>query len=184
MINPVALQASIKSLLSGAVSRGRDLIANLDGISASFAQAVAAVAADEATVAGLSASAIVHVNIDVPLATLQAKTSGVAFNIGAALPANARLLRSSINLVQVLAGGTISAAVATVQNTGETAGAIQASTNVFTGAALGSSDTIGSNPQPNRGTEQLQMTVTTTTDTMAHLTTGHVSVDLYYAVVA
>jgi len=204
-IDPVALKASIKAYLVGAVSRSRDLIGNLDGIAASFASAVAAVpdlqpAADGtagtmsgadktkldayATTPGTNQGEVIHVNIDVPLATLQGKTSGTAFNIGAALPANARLLRSCINLIQVFAGGTISAAVATVQNTGETAGALQASTNVFTGAAIATTDTAGSNPHPNRGGQQLQMTVTQTTDTnMAHLATGHLSVDLYYAVV-
>lgn len=123
---------------------------------------------------------LLHATIDIPLATIQAKTSGTAFNIGPALPSNARLVRSDVNVVATVTGGSISAVTSTIQNTGETAGAIQASHSVFT--ATGTFDNIGSNPQPDRGGQQLQMTLTATGDTLANATTGHLQVNLYYTI--
>jgi hypothetical protein len=120
------------------------------------------------------------VTMDVPLATLKAKTSTTAFNIGSPLPANARLFAVDINVIQALTGtGPLTAATATVQNTGETAGALIASQDIFT--ATGVFSPAGSNPDfTSRGGQQLQMTVTTTGGTMAALTAGHVAVDAYY----
>jgi hypothetical protein len=122
-----------------------------------------------------------HVVIDIPLATIQAKTSGAAFNIGAALPANARLIRVETDVIVALTGtGPMSAAHSTIQNTGEAAGALQASTDVFTGTGFFA--LIGSNPYPSRGTQQLQMTITTIGGTLAAALTGHLAVGLYYTV--
>lgn len=126
--------------------------------------------------------AVQHVQIDIPLATIIAQTSGTAFNIGAALPANARLLAAEVDVVATVTGGTLSAVTSTIQNTGETAGAIQASHSVF--AATGFFNTAGSNPYASRGTQQLQMTLTATGDTLAHATTGHLQVNLFYVEVA
>jgi hypothetical protein len=122
----------------------------------------------------------VKVTIDIPLATIQAQTSTVAFNIGAALPAGASLISHDINVIATVTGGAIASCGATIQNTGETAGAVQASTDVFT--ATGVLATAGSNPVANRGGQQLQMTLTTAGDTLAHATTGHLAVDLTYFV--
>jgi len=127
----------------------------------------------------LNKSRPTKVTIDVPLATIQAQTSGVAFNIGAVLPAGAALLSHDINVIATVTGGTIASCGATIQNTGETAGAVQASTDVFT--ATGVLATAGSNPVANRGGQQLQMTLTAAGDTLAHATTGHLAVDLTYA---
>lgn len=130
---------------------------------------------------GTNQGEVQHVTIDIPLATIQAQTSGAAFNIGSALPTNAQLLDASINVIATVTGGSLSGVVATVQNTGETAGAILGSKTVF--AATGRFETVGSNPYASRGGQQLQMTLTSTADTLAHATTGHIAVDLYYAVV-
>lgn len=129
--------------------------------------------------------ALVHVNIDIPLATIKANTSGAAFNIGAALPAGARLMRSELNVIQVLGGGASTAVVAKVQNTGETAGNLlggAAGSDVHTATGTFTDIKTGTSPTVARGGQQLQATLTATGDTLANLTTGHLSVDLYYSV--
>lgn len=181
-LDPVALEANIITALKANLSANNKAVE--DNVTA-IAYAVAAeVAASINALDGTNLGEVIHVNIDIPLTTLQAQTSGAAFNIGSALPTNARLIDYALNVVQVLAGGSVNAAHITIQNTSETAGAILASTNVFTGVTVGSYFTIGSNPHPNRGGQQLQATVTTGADTMAHLTTGHLSVDLFYVIAA
>jgi hypothetical protein len=123
-----------------------------------------------------------HITVDLPLATLQTETSGTAFNIGAALPANAQIVDAEIDVVAVLAGtGPLTAAHITVQNTSETAGALIASTDIFT--ATGYIRNVGSNPYPTRGGQQLQATITAVGGTMAALTAGHVQVHLFYQIV-
>jgi hypothetical protein len=161
-----------------------NLVGSQAALDATISVAGQAKADIESLQAGTTGS-VVHLTIDIPLATLQAKTSGAAFNIGSALPTNAVILGPvSVNVIQVLAGGSVGAAHITIQNTGETAGALVASTNVFTGVTPGYFVTAGSNPFPIRGGQQLQATVTLTVDTMAHLTTGHLAVDIFYTVLA
>ncbi len=134
---------------------------------------------------GTAQGDIQHVSIDVPLATIIGKTSGAAFNVGAALPANAQVEDVYFNVLQVLAGGTISAATAKLQNTGETAGALlggSAGTDVFT--ATGKFATpVGTDPYSTRGGQQLQLTLTATGDTLAHATTGHLTIEIFYSIV-
>jgi hypothetical protein len=122
-----------------------------------------------------------RLTIDVPLATIQAQTSGVAFNLGAALPANARVSGTELNVIATVTGGTISACHSTVQGGTDAAGSLQGSTDVFT--ATGTFDTAGSDPYESRGGQQLKMTLTSVGDTLAHATTGHLSVDVFYAIV-
>jgi hypothetical protein len=139
---------------------------------------------DRVMIAALAAAAFAgtlqHMQVDLPLATIQAKTSGVAFNIGAALPAGAVVQDYDINVVAEVTGGTLSAVHATVQNTAETAGALIASTDVF--GTLGVQKIVGSNPYGNRGGQQLQATLTAVGDTLADATAGHIQVDIYYTV--
>lgn len=133
---------------------------------------------------GGSSNDVTHVTIDIPLATIQAKTSGVAFNVGSALPTNARLIRSQINVLAAITGGSISAAKAKLQGTG-TAGELvggSAGVDVFAGTAVFTDVASGTNLDVNRGGQQLQMTLTTTGDTLANATTGHLSVDIEYVV--
>lgn len=132
------------------------------------------------------ASGIVHGNVDLPLATIQGETSGTPFNIGAALPANARLLRSQVNCVAPITGGTLSAVKAKLQGTG-TAGELvggAGGVDVFAGAAVFTDVASGTDLDVDRGTQQLKMTLTATGDTLAHATAGHLSVDIFYAIVA
>ena len=129
------------------------------------------------------ASQPVHVVVDIPLATIQAQTSGTAFNIGAALPTNAKLTAASITALTDLSGGSAASAHASLQGTGDSAGSILGSTNVFTGAPTTPQSVAGSNPYQSRSGQQLQMVITGDgTHALSTLTAGHLSVDLYYSV--
>lgn len=122
-----------------------------------------------------------HVSIDIPLATIQAQTSGTAFNVGSALPTNCRLVDYNVNVLTAISGGTLSALTCTLQGGTDAAGTLVASHSVFTGASPTNSP-IGSNPYPSRGGQQLKMTLTATGDTLNHATAGHLSIDLFYTV--
>lgn len=133
----------------------------------------------------LAGAAVQHVNIDVPLATIQAETSGTPFNIGAALPANAKLINAKLNVLATITGGTITACKAKVQGGADTDGSIiggAAGVDVFTAANVSFGESTGSDPYVDRSGQQLKMTITATGDTLAHATTGHLSVDVFYAV--
>lgn len=120
--------------------------------------------------------------VDIPLTTIQAQTSGTAFNVGAALPANARLISAEIDVVTPISGGTLSAVTAALQGGSDAAGSILGAVSVFTGAAASNSKP-GSNPYPNRGGQQLKMTLTTTGDTCANAAAGHLSLVVFYEIV-
>jgi hypothetical protein len=150
---------------------------NEDGSNARMAAATFA-----SLLAGPVAAQVTHLTIDVPLATIQAQTSGTAFNVGAVLPANARLLATAINVITPLSGGSAASAVATLQGGTDSAGSLVASTTVFTGAQAVIA-TPGSNPYAARGGQQLKMTITGDgTHALSTLTAGHLAVDLYYSV--
>jgi hypothetical protein len=130
-------------------------------------------------------AAMQRLEFDVPLATIKAAVSGVPFNIGAPLPANARVLGTEANVVQAVAGGSLATAVMTVQNTGEPAGALVgggSGLDVLTGTGLFVGG--GANAYASRGGQQLQMTLFSTGDTFAHATAGHVKIELFYAIVS
>lgn len=132
-------------------------------------------------------SIVLHGNIAVPLATIQAGTSGTAFNIGNVLPANTKLIGASINVVTPLSGGANTTATASLATSADATfptnakATIIAATTVFTGAFTPIS-VIGSNPYDSRGGQQLQMTITTS-GTQSALTAGVLSVDVYYTIV-
>jgi len=138
-------------------------------------------AAANSVLAGGVAVGIQHVVVDIPLATIQAQTSGTAFNVGAALPANARLVDENLNVLTAVSGGAISAVTATLQGGADAAGTIIASHSVFTGANPTNSP-IGSNPYPSRGGQQLKLTLTSTGGALSTATAGHLSLDLFYTV--
>jgi hypothetical protein len=195
--NTTALQATLaKNRVDG------QLVVKLDDYSVWAWEAASAAGADSTHVAptdvgvgagrwvkqlaasGADQGEVQHVTIDIPLTTIQAQTSGVPFNVGAALPANARLLAIEENTIQVLGGGSISAGTLKVQNTAETAGAVLGGGSGLDihGAGTGRNAATGSNPYATRGGQQLQATIASVGDTLAHATTGHVALDLYYAV--
>lgn len=130
-------------------------------------------------------AAVQHLTIDVPLATIQAQATTVAFNIGAALPSPCVIVAADINVIADINGVTGSC-VAKVQNTGETAGALlggSSGLNVFTGAPTGVQPAPGTNSNfTGRGGQQLQMTLVAGGGSFASATTGHLAVDIYYAV--
>lgn len=140
-----------------------------------FAAALASVR----TGSGGIGSMVQKLTIDVPLATLKLKTSTTPFNVGAVLPAGFVIVAADVNVIQATVGsGPLTAATLTVQNTSETAGALLASTDIFTAAGIIAN--AGSNPLfSGRAGQQLQATVTTTGGTMANFSAGHVAIDLY-----
>lgn len=99
------------------------------------------------------------------------------FNMASALPNNARLLSSEIFVVSALAGAA--GAVATVQASGETPGAILAATSLL---ALGPVTLDGSNPYPSRAGQTLQATVTLTGAVLSALTAGSLAVNFFYSI--
>ena len=123
-----------------------------------------------------------HANIAFNLAAIQALTSGTAFNVGPVLPANTRLVDYNINVPTPLSGGGATAVAITLQGGTDAAGSLIASSSVFTGA-LAVIATVGSNPYPSRGGQQLKATLTDTGGTLAGLTAGALSVDLFYTIV-
>lgn len=127
-------------------------------------------------------SEIVRYNIPLNLAAIQALTSGTAFNLGVALPTNARLIRHEIDVVTQVTGGSLSAVHMTLQGGSDAAGSIQGSTDVFT--AAGYLSVAGSNDYSTRGGQQLKATLTAVGDTLANATAGSLSVNIYYAVVS
>ena len=63
----------------------------------------------------------------------------------------------------------------------DAAGSIIAASSVFTGAAPAVA-TPGTNPYQNRAGQQLKATLTVTGGTLAALTAGALSVDLFYTI--
>lgn len=129
----------------------------------------------------LAGNGLVHVTTQIPLATIQAQTSTVAFNVGAVLPANARLVDLNLNVATPITGGTISAITASVSGGSDAAGSLIASHSVFTGANPTNSP-VGSNPYPSRAGQQLKMVLTSTGDTLAHATAGSLNLEIFYAI--
>lgn len=125
---------------------------------------------------------VLKYNVPFTLAQLQALTSGTAFNVGVPLPPNARLEQAEINVTTALSGGGATAVTMTLQGGSDAAGSIIASTSVFTGGPAVIA-TPGSNPYAARGGQQIKATITNTGGTMATLTAGALSVDLFYAIV-
>jgi len=113
------------------------------------------------------------------ITAIQALTSGVAFNVGSALPTNARVVGVEA-VVTAITGGTISAMHLTMQGGTDAAGSLIADSTVTAGGTFA---TPGSNPYPSRGGQQLKATLTATGDTLAHATVGQVVFNVFYAVV-
>jgi hypothetical protein len=121
--------------------------------------------------------------VAIPLATIQTYTSGTAFNVGVPLPTNARLDAAEINVLTPLSGGGATAVTAALSGGTDTAGSIITATSVFTGAQAVIA-TPGSNPYAARSGQQIKMVLTDTGGTLAGLTAGSLSVDIFYSIVA
>jgi hypothetical protein len=124
---------------------------------------------------------VLHANIAISLATIQAATSGTAFNIAPVMPSNARLIDAQINVGTAVSGGTISAATLSLSGGADAVTSIIGATNVFTAAPTPGA-AVGTNPYPGRGGQQLKATLTTTGDTPNHATAGVLSVDVFYTI--
>jgi len=132
---------------------------------------------------------VLHANIPVTLANIQAQTSGVAFNLGPAMPANAVLLDMQFNLATLLTGGGETGTTIEIHGGTDAAGTLQATTlvNLTSGtvgpyASFGGSNP-GTNPYAKRGGQQLKATLTQAGGTLAGLTAGAFNIDIYYAIV-
>lgn len=136
-----------------------------------------------ASLGQLTASAIQRQTATLALATLQAAGAVLTstFNLGAALPANARLLGAETSVTQALTGVGLVSAVSTVQGSGDTAGSILASAAV---TATGLTAGIGTNPYVTRGSQQVTAVVTLVGINLSALTAGSVTYNLFYSVVA
>lgn len=108
----------------------------------------------------------------------------VTKNIGAALPANARIIGYEVDVTTLISGGTISAATVSIGVTG-TAAAIAAATSVFTGATgFPKVPTVGAKGylMSNVGGSQLTATVVSTGGNLSVATAGSVTVNVFYIV--
>lgn len=123
------------------------------------------------------------VSIDIPLATIQAQTSGTPFNIGAVLPTNAGLLGGEVKIITAVSGGSISAATLAIGSTSDAGhGSIMAPVNVFTGAATPGS-AAGTDAYISRGGQQLQATLVSTGAALSTATAGHLTAVYFYSLI-
>jgi len=113
------------------------------------------------------------------LAAIQALSTGVAFNVGSPLPANARV-HSVEAVVTAITGGSISAMHLTMQGGSDAAGSLIADSTVTAGGTFA---TPGTNPYPSRGSQQLKATLTATGDTLNHATAGAVTFNVFFSIV-
>lgn len=119
----------------------------------------------------------------ITLANLQAKGAVLTgtFNVGAALPANARLVDAEINVTQAFAGAGLSSAVLSIEGTGDGVGSIILAPS---GTSPGLKGSIGTNPYASRGSQQITCTAVTTVAFLSVLTAGAFTVNLFYTVVS
>ena len=155
------------------------------GITAATDAAAGSMSAADKTkldnIATATGSVVQHLHIDVPKATIVGETSGAAFAIGAALPANARVLACDLTVTTAIAG--VVTATATVQGGSDSAGSLVASANVFTGTIGNVYGGTGSNPYASRGGQQLYMTITGGA-ALSGVSAGDLDVDVFYTVQA
>lgn len=134
---------------------------------------------------------VLHATIDVPLATIQAQTTATAFNLGPVTPANLTLLDHQVSLITPLTGGGETHTTFTLQGGTDAGGTLvsipSGAADLTTGAAGASfsgygATNGGTNPYSKRGGQQIKGTLTQTGGTLAGLTAGHFTVDLFYAI--
>lgn len=128
------------------------------------------------------ATSIQRLTQTISTATLQGAGAVLfsTFNIGSVLPSNARVLGAEINVTQILAGVGLSVAVATVQGSSDVAGSLIAGSTLL---STGLSGGTGLNQYLSRGGQQLTVTITLTGALLSALTSGALTVNIFYAVV-
>ena len=125
--------------------------------------------------------------VNIPLATWQGLAAASPEGAVITLPAKGEILSCGIELVTEFAGGTVSAATASVgPNGAETT--LQTAQNVFTGAGTGLKLAAGTDFTTNRAmystssTTSIVCQVALTGDTSDNLTAGEVNIFLVYVV--
>lgn len=134
---------------------------------------------------GGGAGSIIRAIVDISLATIKAQTGGVAFDVGAPLPVNARLLRAELNVIDpvnnILAPPpAMMGCTAMVQGGSDSpAGSILQLTDVQT---TGMKTAPGANPYQTRGGQQLKMTLVPFMAPLSTATSGHLQLGIYYVI--
>lgn len=140
----------------------------------------------EAAILALQGGAIQKRTVTVTHADLTDAVAGEAqaINIGAVLPANARILGRELTGLTEFSGGSV--ASCTLSIGGTDADAIVAAQDVFTGAGVvAKQGTSGVNPNGNLGGQQLKATFTPDGGhALDALTAGAVTITVLFAVLA
>lgn len=124
---------------------------------------------------------VLHASIAITLAQIQATTSGTAFTISPAMPANARLFEAEVVTTQTFAGGGVTAVTASLSGGTDANGTILGTgATILTAGAINGA--VGSNPYQQRGGQVIKMVITNTGGTNATLTAGTLTVDLFYTI--
>jgi hypothetical protein len=133
-----------------------------------------------ALVAPAGTSLLYQVTTALLLADLQALGAALTstINVGAALPANARVIGAEIQGVTPFAGAGLVSAVATLQGGADAAGSL-VTAYAATAAGFGA---VGSNPYKSRGMQQITMTVTLVGVNLNALTAGAITARAWYLV--
>ena len=119
---------------------------------------------------------LVHHYVTLTTAQIQAQTNGTAFTI-VTLPPNAYLMGAEV--VNLVAFGTITTLVCTLQGGTDAAGTILGSGTVFALGAINA--TPGSNPYQKRGAQAIKITLTGS-GALSTATLGSLQIDLFLGV--
>lgn len=131
-----------------------------------------------------NAAIVKHASLSLNLAMLKAlgATTSASVSFAAALPSDARVVGSEIVVVTTLAGSGLTTAVATLEATTDTAGALVNDADLTnTGGTILAG---GNNPYASRGGQTLQLTFTLAGCNLADLTAGAVTANVFYNVLA
>jgi hypothetical protein len=133
-----------------------------------------------AILAPTGSSLIQQVSAVLLLADLQALGAVLTstINVGAALPANARVLGAEIQGVTPFTGAGLVSALCTMQGGADAAGTLVAA---FAATAAGFG-VPGSKPYASRGAQQITLTVTLVGINLSALTAGAITARAFYAI--
>ncbi len=136
-----------------------------------------------AAIAVLQAGILQKRTATIGFATVAAKgaVASGTFNVGAVLPANARIMGVELTGT-AFAGGSVSAMALDVGGTD--ADALVAAADAFTGAVFPKHGTAGINPNGNLSAQQLVATLTATDGLLNAITSGSVVVTVTFMVLA
>jgi hypothetical protein len=107
-------------------------------------------------------------------------------NIGAALPANARIVGVDLHTFTAFSGGTVSALAVDIGSSGDVDALVDGA-DLFTAAVDGGPSTRPAGIRPNKlyaTATQLTARFVSTTDNLVNLTAGAITIDVLYVVLA